>query len=376
MEAARSGCLNCHIASQKAGGGPISLEELKSAILLEDGNSRICEGSVCHTDGARTYKQLTPLLDRSTSRLPLGRHCETQATDTRVHKDISCQGVDWLCLDYGRETRWDTKLDGFFASFRREVGRRHSTRLDPVFRRQLTWSSTCTNECAVSNLPIGCPESDLFQVFGALRLAELVEHCGRRWHPFWWTGQVPRSKPSKVTPISSEVACGRAIDTSGCLFFACTLHFCRKKEFASARCVAAEAFRSHGRSSPTQECSLCRKPCFGQFGLRVKTATGALGRFRAKDRVKTGCVGGCGCVGCVCVCLSLRVCVCVGVWVCGGCGFGSSRPARGYIIYARRLARQLFRLKGNSIYARRRARRLEKALPRRAPRPSGAAFSF
>ena len=51
-----------------SGGGAISLEELKSAILLEDGDSRICQGSVCHTDGARTYKQLgdvdSPLLDR------------------------------------------------------------------------------------------------------------------------------------------------------------------------------------------------------------------------------------------------------------------------------------------------------------------------
>ena len=46
---------------RQGGGGPISLE-MKSAILLEDGNSRM---------------------------------------------------RDWLCLGYG-ETRWDTKLDGFF----------------------------------------------------------------------------------------------------------------------------------------------------------------------------------------------------------------------------------------------------------------------
>ena len=50
--------------------------------------------------------------------------CETQAGEARVCKDILGQGVDWLCLGSGRETRWDTELDGFFASFRREVGRR------------------------------------------------------------------------------------------------------------------------------------------------------------------------------------------------------------------------------------------------------------
>ena len=37
------------------------------------------------------------------------------------------------------------------------------------------------------------------------------------------------SKPSKVTPISSEVACGRAIDTSGCLFLPALCTFAEKK---------------------------------------------------------------------------------------------------------------------------------------------------
>ena len=33
-----------------------------------------------------------------------------QATEARVCKDISGQGVDWLCLGSGRETRWDTEV--------------------------------------------------------------------------------------------------------------------------------------------------------------------------------------------------------------------------------------------------------------------------
>ena len=111
----------------QGGGGPISLEELKSAILLEDGNSRICEGSVCHTDGARTYKQLgavdSPLLDREVFHVDFSdfhlaytavKH-KPPTPESRVHKDISSQGVDWLCLGYGRETRWDTKVGWLFC---------------------------------------------------------------------------------------------------------------------------------------------------------------------------------------------------------------------------------------------------------------------
>ena len=41
----------------QGGGGPISLEELKSAILLEDGDSRICQSSVCHSTSFRARNQ-------------------------------------------------------------------------------------------------------------------------------------------------------------------------------------------------------------------------------------------------------------------------------------------------------------------------------
>ena len=51
----------------QGGGGPIGLEELKAATLPEDNPPRLAEGSICHTDGARTYKQLgsmdSPLLE-------------------------------------------------------------------------------------------------------------------------------------------------------------------------------------------------------------------------------------------------------------------------------------------------------------------------
>ena len=59
------------------------------------------------------------------------------------------------------------------------------------------------------------------------------------------------------------------------------------------------------------------------------------------------------------------------VWVVCGCvGVG----AQGYVIDARRLARQQFRLGRNSFYAWRSARQCQGMLPRTAPRPSALSF--
>ena len=58
-----------------------------------------------------------------------------------------------------------------------------------------------------------------------------------------------------------------------------------------------------------------------------------------------------------------------GVWVCG-CG------EQGYVIDARRLARQQFRLGRNSFHAWRSARQCQGMLPRTALRPSALFFSL
>ena len=151
--------------------------------LVGRGDSRICQGSVCHTDGARTYKQLgdvdSPLLDREVfdvefSDLHLA-HTAVKHKPPRPEFAKTFQVKVWTGSAWVQEERQGgtQKLDGFFASSDAKLAAGRLTRLDPVFRRPPTWSSTCTNECAVSIFADWLSGSDLFQVFGALRSAEL-----------------------------------------------------------------------------------------------------------------------------------------------------------------------------------------------------------
>ena len=54
-----------------AGGGPISLQEMREALLLDADDCILAVGSVCHTDGAKAYRNLagpshnSSLLDES-----------------------------------------------------------------------------------------------------------------------------------------------------------------------------------------------------------------------------------------------------------------------------------------------------------------------
>ena len=69
------------------------------------------------TNSSQTWE----VFDVEFSDLHLAHTAVTQAPEARVCKDISGQGVDWLCLGSGRETRWDTEVRW---RFQREVGRR------------------------------------------------------------------------------------------------------------------------------------------------------------------------------------------------------------------------------------------------------------
>ena len=47
------------------GGGPISVDEMRTALLLDSDEPVLASGSVCHTDGAKAYRNLaSPLYDR------------------------------------------------------------------------------------------------------------------------------------------------------------------------------------------------------------------------------------------------------------------------------------------------------------------------
>ena len=158
------------------------MEELKAAILPEDNPPRLAEGSICHTDGARTYKQLgsmySPLLE---SDLFHSEFASLRLAHTAVkHKPPKPQFVKMFKLK-----RWDgsswvqderlggaQKLDGFFASFRREVGRRPFNTTGPSLESAAKMEQHLRQRMRCFQLAYWLSGSDLFRVFGALRAAE------------------------------------------------------------------------------------------------------------------------------------------------------------------------------------------------------------
>ena len=167
----------------QGGGGPISLEELQGAMWAQNGESRIRERWVCHTDGARTYKQLgvmeSPLLDTSLFHHDFG---SLKLADTAVkHKPPKPEfaktfnvkvwsGRGWVMEERQGGTQ---KLDGFFASFRREVGRKPFNTAGPSLKTAENLPQHLHERMRCFQLSYWLSGSDLFQAFGALRKAEL-----------------------------------------------------------------------------------------------------------------------------------------------------------------------------------------------------------
>ena len=113
----------------------------------DDGSFRLGAGSVCHTDSARAYKQLGvedgPLFDGSFCNAKELKGLKLAHTNVK-HKppkpeftkpfDVPVwQGID---DDWEVETRigGTQRLDGFFASFRRDVGRQPFNTTGPTAR--------------------------------------------------------------------------------------------------------------------------------------------------------------------------------------------------------------------------------------------------
>ena len=167
----------------QGGGGPISLEELQGAVWAQNGESRICEGSVCHTDGARTYKQLgvmeSPLLETSVFHHDFGslklahtavKHKPPKPEFAKTFNVKVWNGRGWVMEQRHGGTQ---KLDGFFASFRREVGRKPFNTAGPSLKRADNLEQHLHERMRCFQLSYWLSGSDLFQVFGAWRKAEL-----------------------------------------------------------------------------------------------------------------------------------------------------------------------------------------------------------
>eukprot|EP00439_Symbiodinium_sp_Y106_P021464 s6652_g2.t1 len=135
--------------------------------------SKICQGSVCHTDGARTYKQLgdvdSPLLDREVFDVEFSdlllAHTAVKHKPPRPEFAKTFQVKVWTGSAWVQEERQGgtQKLDGFFASFRREVGRRPFNTAGPSLQTVANMEQHLHERVRCFQFAYWLSGSDLFQ---------------------------------------------------------------------------------------------------------------------------------------------------------------------------------------------------------------------
>ena len=169
----------------QGGGGPLSLEELRSVMVTSTGKPRLECGSICHTDSAKAYKQLDqpegPLYDgtlqgRQFSQFKLAhtnvRHKPPHPEFTKNFHVKFWNGREWDEKDVVGGTQ---KMDGFFSSFRRKVGRQAFNTVGPTPERADALEKQLNQKVRLFQLQFWFSGSDVFQIFGAVRRAERTE---------------------------------------------------------------------------------------------------------------------------------------------------------------------------------------------------------
>ena len=113
----------------QGGGGPLSVDEMREALLLDSDEPVLGEGSVCHTDGAKAYRNLAGALYNGSLKdfecLKLGHTCVKHKPPNPEFTKVLSTRV-WTGVEFEEQSRWGgtQKLDGFFAGFRKDVGKR------------------------------------------------------------------------------------------------------------------------------------------------------------------------------------------------------------------------------------------------------------
>ena len=166
----------------QGGGGPLSMEELKSMMLTSSGQPRLQCGSICHTDSAKACKQLSepqgPLYDgslegREFSKFNLAhtnvRHKPPNPEFTKNFTVRFWDGSEWNRKDVVGGTQ---KMDGFFSTFRRKVGRHAFNTVGSTPDRADALEKQLHEKVRLFQLQYWFSDSDVFQIFGAIRRAE------------------------------------------------------------------------------------------------------------------------------------------------------------------------------------------------------------
>ena len=161
----------------QGGEGPISLQEKREALLLDADGAILAVGSVCHTDGAKAYQNLasplynSSLLDFET--LKLGHTCvKHKPPHPEFTKRLST--CVWNGELFVEETRWGGthKLDGFFAGFRKDVGKRPLNTAGSSTESANRMEALMHQAVRLYQFKYWFGGHNLFSVFGELRQVE------------------------------------------------------------------------------------------------------------------------------------------------------------------------------------------------------------
>lgn len=200
--------------SGKGGGGPISQAELDDAMLVWSDEPKLLAGSVCHTDGAKAYRNLaSPLYDGHLLQyegLHLGHTCvKHKPPHPEFTKKISTRV--WTGVQFQDEVRWGgtQKLDGFFAGFRRVVGKKPFNTAGPTDdARALSMEQLLLHKVRLYQFKYWFGGHDMWAVFGCLAKALREDPDGITWHLFSkWKPTVPEIQPLADEGRPSEELC-------------------------------------------------------------------------------------------------------------------------------------------------------------------------
>lgn len=196
-------------AAGQGGGGPLSIDELKKLVVTSKGSSRLAQGSVCHTDSAKAYKKLAsdePLPALYSGALAGPSFSELKLAHSNVkHKPPHPEFARtfrmkvWTGRAWTEEVRvgGTQKLDGFFASFRREVGKRSFNTTGPTPETAQTFEQQLHERMRVFQFLFWFSHADCFQVFAALRQAERAAVGSASWETlksFLGDGKAPTAE--------------------------------------------------------------------------------------------------------------------------------------------------------------------------------------
>ena len=154
------------------------MDEMWSALLLESDQPVLARGSVCHTDGAKAYRWLSSPLNDGTlvdaAGLKLSHTCvKHKPPHPEFSKKMRVQV--WVGDHYEEQARvgGTQKIDGFFASFRRVVGRRPLNTVGPSSEEKAPRMEQLMHfHVRLFQLKHWFGGQDMFAVFGKLRQSQ------------------------------------------------------------------------------------------------------------------------------------------------------------------------------------------------------------